>query len=86
MSAHFISVLASPFDFSAKGAPSFLAWATPQGNRILNNRALKARQQRDRRGLHTRVESRFQRSFHFNRVSGALPQATIENAPLALNT
>ena len=70
--------LQSLYVFSANGAPSSLAWGNAPGNRIHNNKALKARPQRDRRGLHTRVESRFQRSSHFYRNPGALPQATIE--------
>jgi hypothetical protein len=71
---------------SANGAPSSLAWGNAPGNCLHNNnKALKARPQRDRRDLQTRIEPRFQRSFHFYRNPGASPQATIENAPLALN-
>ena len=34
--------------FSANGAPSSLAWGNAPGNRLPNNKALKARPQRDR--------------------------------------
>ena len=60
--ASLVNSIALGYLFSANGAPSSLAWGNAPGNRIHNNKALKARPQRDRRDLQTRIEPRFQRS------------------------
>ena len=44
---------------SANGATSSLAWGNAPGKRLQKNKALKALPQLDRRGLQTRIESRF---------------------------
>jgi hypothetical protein len=82
--------------FSAKGAAHFKPRVTPQGKDVSSEQALKARV-KPRLGFHSRhsillraketrrVNRAFSAAKFFLPAPGALPQADVRSAPLALN-